>query len=73
MRFLPVFLQEQGIRMVIQIRNMGKGRSDIVVSDIVNGRVAVFEVKKSDALADLTSDCESALAQIDDRIVCERI
>lgn len=46
----------------------GKGRSDIVVSDIVNGRVAVFEVKKSDALADLISDCESALAQIDDRM-----
>ena len=46
----------------------GEGRSDIVVSDIVNGRVAVFEVKKSNALADLVSDCESALAQIDDRM-----
>ena len=46
----------------------GEGCSDIVVSDIVNGRVAVFEVKKSDALADLISDCESALAQIDDRM-----
>ena len=46
----------------------GEGRSDILVSDIVNGRVAVFEVKKSDALADLISDCESALAQIDDRM-----
>ena len=46
----------------------GEGRSDIVVSDIVNGRVAVFEVKKSDALADLASDCEAALAQIDDRM-----
>ena len=46
----------------------GEGRSDIVVSDIVNGRVAVFEVKKSDALVDLISDCESALAQIDDRM-----
>ena len=46
----------------------GEGRSDIVVSDIVNGRVAVFEVKKSDALADLISDCESALDQIDDRM-----
>ena len=46
----------------------GEGRSDILVSDIGNGRVAVFEVKKSDALADLISDCESALAQIDDRM-----
>ncbi len=46
----------------------GEGRSDIVVSDIVNGRVAVFEVKKSDELADLISDCEAALAQIDDRM-----
>ncbi len=45
-----------------------EGRSDIVVSDIVNGRVAVFEVKKSNALADLVSDCEAALAQIDDRM-----
>lgn len=49
-------------------KEYGEGRSDIVVSDIVNGRVAVFEVKKSDALADLISDCESALAQIDDRM-----
>ena len=46
----------------------GEGRSDIVVSDIVNGRVAVFKVKKSDALADLASDCDAALAQIDDRM-----
>ena len=46
----------------------GEGRSDIVVSDIVNGRVAVFEVKKSNALAGLVSDCEAALAQIDDRM-----
>ena len=46
----------------------GEGRSDIVVIDIVNGRVAVFEVKKSNALADLVSDCEAALAQIDDRM-----
>ena len=46
----------------------GEGRSDIVVSDIVNGRVAVFEVKKSDALADLALDCEAARAQIDDRM-----
>ena len=46
----------------------GEGRSDIVVSDIVNGRVAVFEVKKSNALADSVSDCEAALAQIDDRM-----
>ena len=46
----------------------GEGRSDIVVSEIENGPVAVFEVKKSDALADLISDCESALAQIDDRM-----
>ena len=46
----------------------GEGRSDIVVSDIVNGRVAVFEVKKSNALADLVSDCEATLTQIDDRM-----
>ncbi len=46
----------------------GEGRSDVVVSDIVNGRVAVFEVKKAEELADLTSDCDAALAQIDDRM-----
>ena len=28
----------------------------------------MFEVKKSDALADLISDCESVLAQIDGRM-----
>lgn len=49
-------------------REHGEGRSDIVVSDIVNGRVAVFEAKKSEVLADLPKDCEAALAQIDDRM-----
>lgn len=46
----------------------GEGRSDIVVYDPVNCRVAVFEAKYSIALSRLSMDCDAALWQIDERM-----
>ncbi len=46
----------------------GEGRSDIVVYDPVNCRVAVFEAKYSTALSRLSMDCDAALRQIDERM-----
>ena len=46
----------------------GEGRSDIVVYDPVNSRVAVFEAKYSTALSHLSADCDAALQQIDERM-----
>ena len=46
----------------------GEGRSDIVVYDTVNSRVAVFEAKYSKELNHLTADCDIALQQIDERM-----
>ena len=45
----------------------GEGRSDIVVYDPLNSRVAVFEVKCSKTLKNMESDCQKALLQIEDR------
>ena len=45
----------------------GEGRSDIVVKDTRNFRVAVFEIKYSDKKADLGKYCEKALVQIINR------
>lgn len=49
-------------------REHGEGRSDVVVYDTVNGRVAVFEAKYSKTLENLKRDCETALKQIDDKM-----
>ena len=46
----------------------GEGRSDIIVYDPVNSRVAVFEAKYSTALNRLPMDCDAALRQIDERM-----
>ncbi len=46
----------------------GEGRSDIVVYDPVNSRVAVFEAKYSTLLSHLSADCDAALQQIDERM-----
>lgn len=46
----------------------GEGRSDIVVYDLVNSRVAIFEAKYSTALSRLSADCDAALWQIDERM-----
>lgn len=49
----------------------GEGRSDVVVCDFVNSRVAVFEVKYSKQLESMPCDCEKALCQIDERLYAE--
>lgn len=45
----------------------GEGRSDIVVYDIINARVAVFEAKYAKTREALAVSCEAALEQIDDK------
>lgn len=45
----------------------GEGRSDIVVYDIINSRVAVFEAKYAKTKDALEVSCEAALEQIDTR------
>lgn len=42
----------------------GEGRSDVVVLDSRNGRVAVFEAKYSKTLEHMESDCEKAVRQM---------
>lgn len=46
----------------------GEGRSDVVVYDTVNARVAVFEAKYTRTLDKLESECDIALEQIDERM-----
>ena len=54
--------------MVDSNKEHGEGRSDVVVYDSVNGRVAVFEAKYTKCLDKLESECDLALQQIDDRM-----
>lgn len=46
----------------------GEGRSDIVVCDSLNGRVAIFEAKRITLLKDLETECDKTLRQIDERM-----
>lgn len=46
----------------------GEGRSDIVVCDSLNGRVAIFEAKRTKVLKDLETECDKALRQIDEKM-----
>lgn len=54
--------------MVDSNKEHGEGRSDVVVYDIINARVAVFETKYTRALDKLESECDIALEQIDERM-----
>lgn len=49
----------------------GEGRSDVVVYDQVNGRVAVFEAKYARELLQLDAACTKALEQMDTRMYAE--
>ena len=49
-------------------REHGEGRSDIVVYDTEEARVAVFEAKYVKKLEDMEKGCEDALDQIDERM-----
>lgn len=46
----------------------GEGRSDVVVYDPVNARVAVFEAKYVRTLENLERGCDAALRQIDEKM-----
>lgn len=54
--------------MVDSNKEHGEGRSDVVVHDSINGRVAIFEAKYTRSLDKLESECDTALRQIDDRM-----
>ncbi len=53
--------------MVESNREHGEGRSDIVISDSENGRVAIFEAKCSRTPEDMEPDCGRALHQMAER------
>lgn len=46
----------------------GEGRSDVVVYDSINSRVAVFEAKYAASLDEMGQKCEEALHQIDKKM-----
>ena len=57
--------------MVDSNKEHGEGRSDVVVYDPVNARVAIFEAKYTKTLENLEKECDMALQQIDDRMYAE--
>ena len=54
--------------MVDSNKEHGEGRSDVVVCDPINARVAIFEAKYTKVLKNLEIECDMALQQIDDRM-----
>ena len=50
--------------MVESNKEHGEGRSDVVVYDPEEGRVAIFEAKYSKTLETMDTDCQKALDQI---------
>ncbi len=54
--------------MVDSNKEHGEGRSDVVVYDSINGRVAIFEAKYTKVLTNLETECDIALQQIDDQM-----
>ena len=54
--------------MVESNKEHGEGRSDVVVYDAVNGRVAIFEAKYTRKLENLERECQLALKQMDERM-----
>lgn len=57
--------------MVESNREHGEGRSDVVVKDIRNGRIAVFEAKYAKTLNNLPDACDLAIDQINKRSYAE--
>ena len=57
--------------MVESNREHGEGRSDVVVYDSLNVKVAIFEAKYSEKLKDMENDCNRALRQINTRMYAE--
>lgn len=54
--------------MVDSNKEHGESRSDVVVYDSINARVAIFEAKYTKDLGNLESACDATLQQIDDRM-----
>lgn len=54
--------------MVDSNKEHGEGRSDVVLYDSINGRVAVFEAEYTKALENLSSACDSALQQMNEKL-----
>ena len=54
--------------MVDSNKEHGEGRSVVVLYDSINGRVAVFEAKYTKALENLSSACDSALQQMNEKL-----
>lgn len=54
--------------MVDSNKEHGEGRSDVVVYDVINARVAVFEAKYTKTLEKMEETCDAALNQIDARM-----
>ena len=54
--------------MVESNKEHGEGRSDIIVYDSLEGRMAIFEVKYAKTLNGMQKECEKALQQIDSRM-----
>ena len=48
-------------------REHGEGRSDVLIKNPRNARIAIFEAKYARKLGDLETCCEAALQQIDKR------
>ena len=48
-------------------REHGEGRSDVLIKNPRNARIAIFEAKYARKLSDLEPCCEAALQQIDER------
>ena len=57
--------------MVESNKEHGEGRSDIVVHDAANGRIAIFEAKYSSELNRMDADCNAALQQINDKMYAD--
>lgn len=54
--------------MVESNKEHGEDRSDVIVYDSTNGRVAIFEAKYSRSLDSMTADCEKAIHQINEKM-----
>ena len=59
--------------MVESNKEYGDGRSDVVVKDQINGRVAVFEAKYTRQLEKLECKCDEALNQIENQMYAKQL
>ncbi len=67
MHFLQEYLLGAGYS-VESNKEHGEGRSDRVIFNECEGKVAVFEAKYSKEVKNLEEDCEKAIQQMDDRM-----